>query len=709
MLLFLFFLTGYLSGTACLLEAFEIPVTGTAFWVTLAVFGLLFFVLYRFRRGARYTLPLTAALFVLLCIRYAQAIAEGGTALLRTIHRIVLLYTGASDQAWQLTGDALAAVEVFLLFFFFLLGGLLFLGIYVKRGRWVAICYSICVIGISLSVGKAPSLSNTFLVAFSCLGMVAAGRVRQPSVQRKVLLMTGAVALACLLLGQYVMQPLLQPVFSHREMVKEQIQDTSLLKELLAKLPDIAGGWLTRGGLGEGDLRGSNGFFFTGKTALTVRTEEEPGETMYLKGYVGTEYTGDSWEEQEDEDWEMWKDRIYQFLRQFSDIYQEQPLAVEVEVERADPKYSYDPYYSMMAAQTDASSVYHYEWLPRERVSRWMDASSFFFAGGSAPYQDTGFSAFLSYPGELTQLSNLVDSHPAGTDVDNIVDTVVETLGEMASYSLDVGRFPQGEDVAEYFLFQEGEGYCIHFATAAVLMLRMYGIPARYVEGYVVPEKDFVREGDTYVAQVSDERAHAWAEIYRPDRGWTPVEATPGFVEDTAESEAQTESQTQSQPQTESTAPQNETATESEDAPGLEGGVLQEVLFRILMVCVCLLTVMVLGLYARYRYLQKKRQTMSAKNLFPILYRALVLGGWEETTDCQDAEFSAKVAGKFPWLKEERMSEVMEIVMKANFGPTPATEEESQKVRDLYVQTLQNLCREWGLPKRIWMRYVRVI
>lgn len=708
MLLFLFFLAGYLSGAACLLEAFEIPVAGSAFWAVLAAFGLLFFCIYRFRRAIKYTIPLTAAAFVLLCIRYAQAIAQGGTALLRAVNRIVLLYTGVSDQAQQLSGDTLAAAETFLLFSFFLLGALLFCGVYAKKGRWAAVCYSICVIGVSLSVGKAPSLAHTFSLAFSCMGMAAAAGVRQPSVQRKVLLMTGATALVCLLLGQYVMLPLLQPFFAHRETVKEQIQNTSLLKELLANLPDIAGGWLSRGGLGEGDLSGSDGFFFTGKTALRVRTEEKPQETIYLKGYVGTEYTGDRWEAREDADWDVWKDQIYQFLRQFSGIYQEPPLAVEVEVERADPKYSYEPYYSTLTEQPDAG-VYRYEWLPRNQVTGWMLASSFFFAGGSTPYQDTGFSAFLAYPQELTQLSGLVARHPVGTNVDDVVDTVVDTLGGMASYNLDVGRFPRGEDAAEYFLFQEGEGYCIHFATAAVLMLRMYGIPARYVEGYVVPEKDFVREGDSYVAQVSDERAHAWAEIYRPDRGWTPVEATPGFTEDTPESENETESQASSQTQTETTAPQSESAAETEGEKAQGGAALREAFWMALLLCALLLAAGALLLGARYRYLQKKRQTMPADQIFPVLYRALLLGGWKESSDCQDAEFPAKIAENFPWLEEGRVREVMDIVMRANFGPRPVTEEESQKVRDLYGLIRQMLCREWALPKRIWMRYVRVV
>src|SRR5204862_73730 len=61
------------------------------------------------------------------------------------------------------------------------------------------------------------------------------------------------------------------------------------------------------------------------------------------------------------------------------------------------------------------------------------------------------------------------------------------------------------------------------FASAAVLLLRLRGVPARYVTGFRGGEWNSV--GD-YVA-VRDDRAHAWAEAFLPDRGWIRVDATP--------------------------------------------------------------------------------------------------------------------------------------------------------------------------------------
>ncbi len=100
------------------------------------------------------------------------------------------------------------------------------------------------------------------------------------------------------------------------------------------------------------------------------------------------------------------------------------------------------------------------------------------------------------------------------TDVQNFIRTC-------ATYNLEVGEYPQGVDVAIYFLTVAKEGYCQHFATAATLMYRALGIPARYTCGFV---KD-INEAGTYVS-VTGEEAHAWVEVYLNERGWVQVEVT---------------------------------------------------------------------------------------------------------------------------------------------------------------------------------------
>ena len=106
---------------------------------------------------------------------------------------------------------------------------------------------------------------------------------------------------------------------------------------------------------------------------------------------------------------------------------------------------------------------------------------------------------------------------------------ICEDLARMASYDLAPGRTPSDQDFAEYFLYRNKKGYCMHFATAATLMFRAAGIPARYVEGYIVTDKDYVSSD---MAEIYDRNAHAWTEIYVAPYGWVPIETTPGFSGD---------------------------------------------------------------------------------------------------------------------------------------------------------------------------------
>ncbi|MCL2854023.1 MAG: transglutaminase-like domain-containing protein [Defluviitaleaceae bacterium] len=91
------------------------------------------------------------------------------------------------------------------------------------------------------------------------------------------------------------------------------------------------------------------------------------------------------------------------------------------------------------------------------------------------------------------------------------------------TYTLTPGDTPQGRDFVDWFLFDAREGYCVHFATAFVVMVRSLGIPARYVEGFMVPNQP---DADGYI-DVVNRMGHAWGEVYFEGFGWQLFEATP--------------------------------------------------------------------------------------------------------------------------------------------------------------------------------------
>jgi hypothetical protein len=105
------------------------------------------------------------------------------------------------------------------------------------------------------------------------------------------------------------------------------------------------------------------------------------------------------------------------------------------------------------------------------------------------------------------------------------VKAIEKYLSNNYKYTLTPNDTPQGRDFVDYFLFDEKKGYCTYYATSMVVMLRSLGIPARYVEGYIVTSGS--KKGNEY--HVTNEKAHAWVEAYFEGFGWIKFEPTAAY------------------------------------------------------------------------------------------------------------------------------------------------------------------------------------
>lgn len=158
-------------------------------------------------------------------------------------------------------------------------------------------------------------------------------------------------------------------------------------------------------------------------------------------------------------------------------------------------------------------------------------------------YEDYLTEQYLDVPDDFTQVK-IVAEEIRKSEVDffrvdgessvnidrlNKAYQVAEWMRNHTSYSLDLPELPKGTDPIEFFLGTSRQGYCMHYASASVMLLRELGVPARYVSGYVAG--NFKRNPDTlnYEAVVLDSAAHAWVEIYLENFGWLPVEVTNGY------------------------------------------------------------------------------------------------------------------------------------------------------------------------------------
>ena len=147
---------------------------------------------------------------------------------------------------------------------------------------------------------------------------------------------------------------------------------------------------------------------------------------------------------------------------------------------------------------------------------------------------------------------------------------VADYVRSSAGYDLNTPKMPLGQDFVLWFLKSSDTGYCVHFASATVAMLRAMGIPARYVAGYLV------NGSRGQWTPVTTDDAHAWAEFYLPGLGWVPLEATPGSASDSFSHSLSAPLAThprETEPETtvteESAEPTTETVTEA-TAPAVE-------------------------------------------------------------------------------------------------------------------------------------------
>lgn len=152
-------------------------------------------------------------------------------------------------------------------------------------------------------------------------------------------------------------------------------------------------------------------------------------------------------------------------------------------------------------------------------------------AGSSYPKEIK--DRYLQLPPELPQrvkqLAQKVTAS-AKTPYEKVraVESFLRTSGEYSYETADVPVLHPGQDFVDQFLFETKRGYCDHFSSSMAVMLRTIGIPARWVKGFA-PGTEVETKGNQKVMQIRNMDAHSWIEVYFPNYGWIPFEATSSF------------------------------------------------------------------------------------------------------------------------------------------------------------------------------------
>lgn len=504
-------------------------------------------------------------------------------------------------------------------------------------------------------------------------------------------------------------------------------------------------------GLSCGDLTKTHPIAYNDHVALELKMERP--QSMYLRGFVGSYFENGKWSETMEGAYSGEYTGIMEWLaqRNFYPWMQQDQLyrmsesydyvSVDVENVNASSKYMYFPYEAAMSGDLmpdkiryekdyaayakgvrgdrdytfeaflarfndyDESSVA--KWIRELRKSEDWDQ----YAESEAVYRRYVYDHYLYIPEEgYEALEGSGIEKYQGKTIASTLYFIRKNFDENFLYDIEQAAAPKGEQELDYFLKNSNTGNDMHFATAATLMFRRAGIPARYAEGYYLSPKDMLlyTEMSSVSVSVMDSQAHAWVEIYIDEIGWFPVEVIPGYYELdqklTAESEEQEELKEDTQKNYEDEVPRY-------DEPE-QGSEEEQDSFSPLLV-IALILILVIAMFegiGRYR-IKKLRESfgtvMTDQQVYVIYsYISKVMAFDKHEIAPDPNEKIQEIAETYDAVMPIAFEEYLRIVHKLRFGKISPTEEEHKKMASYAICIGNHVYNVQKKGKKFLMKFI---
>lgn len=438
-----------------------------------------------------------------------------------------------------------------------------------KASLWTTLLLTLPLYAIPFYFEKTPAVADMLLLftGYAAVAVLQGGNVRS-QIARQVRDVLLPAMLFVVLFVQLI--SLILPHAGYTSLVRanaaKKASEKQMANIMQFGLPALFGRGQNGAGVSGGMLSKGSAVMPDYETDLIVRYTPYSYEPVYLKAFTGKDYTGDRWTRADDRD--AWMEQTV--AARASRYVHDEPTAGligyvlpdAVDGERDVPSdregsASGQSCGVMEVVNVGASGTYDYRPYYTDHARRGgMDAEYIYFPPVVAlqDVTETVNGDYLTVPESCRRAVERIcrEAGFSGTPRE-IAEQVTAYFDGHYSYTLRPGFYYGNPDYITHFLLESKRGYCAHFASAAVMLFRNMGIPARYAEGYAFTYEEVILDGtlvegadyaDYYSGysplgetalvevEIADALAHAWVEIYVEGEGWIVVDPTPASNSD---------------------------------------------------------------------------------------------------------------------------------------------------------------------------------
>lgn len=519
---------GIVGTMGCFLQMYSLPINNYMLVVLMSITSLFFFFLYGSKTKKQW-MKWSMLAYVIVVILTFSYWKDGFAFLMNTMFRVYESNSQYTFQRFTVMRDMANQSTMLLLTIWILFTPMCAIIVRSIRAQHSFILCFIVTIPFIFSILLFTLRPHPWFFAmllvfyFAIVGMGTAGHHRvqvQAYALQKMGLLFGCSGLAFILLFTFL--------FPEQSYVRDENVEGFRLA-IQVKIREIIEG-RKQDEQGELDLASAGNRFYIGSDQLKV--EMENPQTLYLHGYSASEYKDNKWQNSEDNTNLMDASSL-----NFAMLYEKDLKIQTLTLTYIDEpqNYLYTPYafldnvqdsfdvvqdqYVAITNRTDNNYTMRFGFL--DEVNREnLEQQAY-----QKDYYDAVKDKNLQVPNSVANVIQSLDIEGlrAAQSNEEKIDLIQSYMQDFGEYTLSPGITPEGEDFIHYFLLNNKRGYCVHYASAATMLLRYYGITARYASGYRVDRSSFV-DG---VAIAEDYQQHAWVEVFDPLFGWVPLEVTP--------------------------------------------------------------------------------------------------------------------------------------------------------------------------------------